>query len=101
MTDADKIQRAFIRAVKEAKKKSPYRTGNLRRVAMKSTVASGSELDIYVETNEAPYMKYTNESWSQFASPLRGKQNPNEGWWERAAQAAAWSIAHDLGGTIQ
>lgn len=101
MTDAEKLRRAFLRAVKEAKRTSPYRTGNLRRIAMKSTVASGGELDIYVDEKEAPYMKYTNEPWDRFSSPLRGKTNPNQGWWKKAADAVARSIARDLGGTLQ
>ena len=101
MTDAEKIQRAFLRAMAEARRVSPYRTGNLRLFGMSSRIANGHELDIYVNEKEAPYMKYTNESWSKFGPPLQGKKNPNEGWWEKVAKTAARSIARDLGGTLQ
>lgn len=101
MTEAERIQRAFLRAVARAKNASPYRTGNLRIFGVSSRVASGRELDIYVNEQKAPYMKYTNEPWSNFKPPLRGKQNPNEGWWGRAARAAAQCLARELGGTLQ
>jgi hypothetical protein len=101
MTEAERIQRAFLRAVAEAKRQSPYRTGNLRIFGMSSRVASARELDIYVNEQKAPYMKYTNEPWSNFKPPLRGKQNPNEGWWGRAARSAAQCLARELGGTLQ
>lgn len=100
MTDADRIQAAFLRAVVAAKKASPYRFGNLRKFGVSSRVNSNRELDIYVDVFEAPYMKYTNEPWSTFKPPLRGKKNPNEGWWGRAALAAARSLARDLGGDL-
>lgn len=101
MTHAENVQNAFLRAVAEAKRTSPYRTGNLRLFAMSSRVASGKELNIYVNTRVAPYMKYTNEPWDRFDKPLKGKKNPNENWWERAATAAARSLARDLGGTLE
>lgn len=100
MTDAERVQGAFLRAVAEVKRESPYRTGNLRIFGVSSRVANGRELDIYVNEEEAPYMKYTNEPWSKFKPPLRGKKNPNEGWWGRAARAAARSLARDLGGDL-
>ena len=101
MTYADNIQRAILRAVAEAKKKSPYDTGNLRNQGVKYVVHSQGELRIYIDENEAPYMKYTNEPWDRFAPPLRGKKNPNQGWWGKAAEAVARSLARDLGGEIQ
>lgn len=99
MTESERIRRAFLRAVAEAKKTSPYDTGNLRKQGVKQMI--GRELKIYVDTKIAPYMKYTNEPWNNFSPPLKGKQNPNEGWWGRAAEAVAYSMAHDLKGKIQ
>lgn len=99
MTESERIRRAFLRAVAEAKKTSPYKHGNLRRFGIKS--AENKDFLIYVDTKEAPYMKYTNEPWSNFSPPLRGKQNPNEGWWGRAAEAVAHSLAKDLKGKLQ
>ena len=96
--EAERIRRAFLRAVAEARKASPYDTGNLRTKGVKQVV--GKEMKIYVDTKIAPYMKYTNEPWSKFKPPLRGKQNPNEGWWGRAAEAAARSLAKDLKGKL-
>ena len=98
MTEAERIRRAFLLAVAAAKKTSPYDTGNLRLKGVKTI--SGREMKIYVDTNVAPYMKYTNEPWSKFAPPLRGKSNPNEGWWGRAADAAARSLAKELKGKL-
>ncbi len=98
MTEAERIRRAFLNAVVAARKESPYDTGNLRLKGVKTIV--GNEMKIYVDANIAPYMKYTNESWNNFAHPLRGKRNPNEGWWGRAAQAAAYSLAKDLKGKL-
>ena len=98
MTEAERIRRAFLRAVAEVRRTAPRRTGNLRRFGVKQI--EGKEMKIYVDTTEAPYMKYTNEPWSNFGPPLRGKKNPNEGWWGRAAQVAAHSMARDLKGRL-
>lgn len=98
MTEAERIRRSFLRAVAVARKTSPYDTGNLRTKGVKQII--GGEMKIYVDTNIAPYMKYTNEPWSNFAPPLRGKENPNEGWWEKAAEEVAYSMAKDLKGKL-
>ena len=101
MTDAEKLKRALLWAFASAKRKSPYKTGNLRHFGMRSSVTNAKEVDIYVDTAVAPYMKYTNEPWNSFGAPLQGKQNPNEGWWEKAAEAAARTLAQYVGGTLQ
>lgn len=98
MTETERVRRAFLNAVAAAKKESPYDTGNLRLKGVKSV--AGSEMKIYVDTTIAPYMKYTNEPWSNFGPPLRGKENPNEGWWEKAAEEVAYSMAKDLKGKL-
>lgn len=62
---------------------APFDTGNLSRDAIRWEMI-GNEFKIYVDEAIAPYMPYTNEEW---LSPIwQGKKNPNEGWFERAAQ---------------
>lgn len=48
---------------------------------------------LYVDENIAPYMKFTNEPWEH------GK-NPNEGWFDRAAQTIAEHIARSTKGDL-
>lgn len=72
---------------------APYKTGNLRFNAIKIKIVGGT-CQLYVDEKIAPYMKYTNEPWKH------GK-NPNEGWFDRAAQHIAQLIAERLKGDIQ
>ena len=78
---------------------APIRTGNLRYNAMTYEILK-TRANIYVDEKIAPYMKYTNENWNNFRPPLYGKQNPNEGWWDRAAHDAVYVLANMLGGTV-
>ena len=59
-------------------------TGNMAFNSLrKDVIYKENEIHIKIWMNEkiAPYVVYTNEPW---LSPYwRGKQNPNEGWWER------------------
>ena len=100
MTESERIRRAFLRAFAVARRHAPFDTGNLRHFGMKSSVVGPNQFNIYVDVREAPYMRYTNDPWTNFGPPLRGHINPNEGWWSRAAQAVAISMARDLGGMI-
>ena len=54
---------------------------------------------IYVDENIAPYVYYTNEPWE---SPFwKGKKNPNEGWFEKAADRVANILSQRLKGNIK
>lgn len=79
---------------------APRDTGNLADVAIKMEQIGEGLYVIKVDQNIAPYMKYTEESWANFAYPLQGKQNPNEGWFKRSAKIVALSLANLLGGEL-
>ena len=72
---------------------APYKTGNLRYNAIKIELI-GNVCRLYVDEEIAPYMKYTNEPWTN------GKKNPNEGWFDKAAEKIMRHIADKMGGEI-
>lgn len=65
---------------------APYKTGNLRYNGIRVEYIDADTCRLYVDENIAPYMMYTNEPWQH------GK-NPNEGWFDRAAEKIAERIA--------
>lgn len=73
---------------------APYKTGNLRYNAIKIKMPDANTCVLYVDEKVAPYMKYTNEPW-------KSGKNPNEGWFDKAAQRIAWHIAERTGGILQ
>lgn len=80
------------------KMESPIDTGNLRNNAVTLSNMGNGIYRIYIDETIAPYMVYTNEPWtSEFWA---GKQNPNEGWWNRAAEKAIYKLAFELGGKV-
>lgn len=105
-----KVELAIIAALNYVRENmTPHDTNNLRYNALKMrTLEDGWE--IYVDDANgdtrvkqkgiAPYMKYTNENWSQFQPPLQGKQNPNEKWWQRACEYIIKSVSNTLGGVL-
>ena len=110
MTELERIHTAALAGVIALKGAAPRDTGNLVQ-SIKTRNLPG-KIIIYVDvgngnpqkgkaTGEAPYMKYTNESWSAFKPPLRGKKNPNEGWFDNAILGVATAIASALGGTVK
>ena len=78
---------------------APRDTGNLQDSAIKVVAVSENEVRIYVDEAVAPYVPYTNEPW--LSPKWNGKKNPNEGWFDRAAEAVAQAIAAQLGGTVE
>ncbi len=72
---------------------APYKTGNLRYNAIKLEMVDANTVRLYVDEDIAPYMKYTNEPWNH-------GNNPNEGWFDRAAQRIAEHVAQVTGGTL-
>lgn len=87
------------------RKRAPKDTGNLAYNAIKVENKGNGVWEIWVdaewETGIAPYMKYTNENWAQFGKPLNGKQNPNEGWFNRVAEEIVALIAKRLKGRAE
>lgn len=75
--------------------RAPYKTGNLRYNAIKLEMIDSHTCRLYVDESIAPYMPYTNEPWVN-----RPGNNPNEGWFDKAAEEIAQHIARRLKGDI-
>lgn len=76
--------------------KSPYKTGNLRLNAIRFEMVGYNTCKIYIDDVIAPYVYYTNEKW---VSPRwNGRQNPNEGWVERAIEETLEQISREYKG---
>lgn len=90
MTDSD-FANLCERALQELRARAPKRTGNLANNGVRLVFVSKKEALLYVDEAVAPYMPYTNEPW---LSPYwNGKKNPNEGWFDRAAEGIAEMIS--------
>lgn len=100
-------------ALEMLRSRAPYKTGNLRDNAIKIEWKNENNFELYVDEQIAPYMKYTNEPW-EHKSIKRGNfvkgetiettrtwDNPNEGWFDKAAQDIVALIAKKMGGTIE
>lgn len=74
-------------------------TGNMALNATKIEFPSPDVCLIYVDESIAPYVPYTNEPWG--ASRWHGKKNPNEGWFQRAAEYVANYISKQLQGEVK
>jgi len=59
-------------------------TGNMAFNASKIEFPAPDTCIIYVDPDIAPYLPYTNEPW--VAARWHGKKNPNEGWFQKAAE---------------
>lgn len=94
-------QASIIKQCEEyIRKHAPRDTGNLAFNSVKVENKGDGIWEIYVDVKIAPYMKYTNENWSQFRPPLQGKKNPNEGWFDKTADAIAQIVANRLKGRV-
>lgn len=76
--------------------RAPYKTGNLRYNAIKSEMPDPNTIVLYVDEDIAPYMPYTNEEWIN-----RSGKNPNEGWFDDAAQETLEYLAQATKGKIK
>lgn len=76
----------------------PYDTGNMALNALQVKV-EGDTIDITVDEAIAPYVPYTNEPW--LSPKWNGKQNPNQGWWERFAAEIAKRLTAKLRGALK
>lgn len=70
-------------------------TGNLMTHGVCMEMVDANTCRLYIDENEAPYMKYTNEPWTN------GKKNPNEGWFDKAVKQIIEFIANKLGGELK
>lgn len=69
---------------------TPIDTGNLRYNAVQSRFSGQKSCEIYVNTDIAPYMPYTNEQWT--SPKWHGKTNPNQGWFKKAIETAIFGV---------
>lgn len=94
---------------------SPIDTGNLRYNAIKredSLINGEAICEIYVDEDIAPYMPYTNEKWEhkiikmgnfkkgEVVERFRDWDNPNEGWFDKAAEKIIKSLKEITGGKL-
>lgn len=93
------IDNAINKAVEKLRDLAPKDTRNLADNAIKKEKIGEGKYRIYVDEEVAPYMKYTEENWNNFDPPLQGKQNPNEGWFDRAIKYIFSLIASELSAT--
>ncbi len=77
----------------------PIRTGNLKENAVKFSYKGDGIWVIEIDQSIAPYMPYTNEPW--IAPKWHGKKNPNEHWFDVAAELIATLLAQELQGRLQ
>ena len=97
----DKIDRVVKAEVVYLRSQTPYRSGNLRTHGVTMRRVANNVWEIYIDVDQAPYMKYTNENWNQFRPPLQGKKNPNEGWWNRVCEEVMDRMARILGAQLE
>lgn len=107
------IQGIAKEALELVRAMSPIDTGNLRYNGIRIDWPNARTFRISVDEHIAPYMPYTNEAWEhklikmgnfvpgQIVERMRTWDNPNEGWWDRAARAVAELVAAKTGGTLQ
>ena len=98
MYRADELMNILLNIFRE---EAPKDTGNLAYAAIRLEERGSGIYAIVADENIAPYMKYTNENWSNFAYPLQGKKNPNEHWFDKTVQIAINMLATLLGGFIK
>lgn len=93
------LEQAIQIAVGVMRKSTPIKTGNLRYNSLKVESLGGGTWRVFIDEDIAPYMPFTNEPWT--SAKWHGAQNPNEGWWERAVEEFARSLAIALNGELE
>lgn len=74
----------------------PIRTGRL----VATITPDNNSLVITIGDENVQYAPYTNESWDNFDLPLKGHKNPNEGWINKALDAALPIVDKFLAGSV-
>lgn len=124
-----KIEQSVTKAVQNVffymRNNVPEDTGNMKYNATKLESRGKNTWRIYIDTGPkgmsaeegkrsgvAPYAPYTNEPWDikiiqqgtfrkgETRTVVRTWVNPNEGWWNRAAESGIQLIAKELGGKL-
>ena len=72
----------------------PYDTGNLKYGAIKGIWKDENTFTIYIDENVAPYVFFTNETWSM-------GRNPHEHWIDEMVDYISRYIARKLKGGIK
>lgn len=86
----ERLLRAVEKAQRLIQSLSPVRSGELKNSIDLLATANGYEIVV-----KAPHMVYTEEAW---VSPQwRGRDNPNEGWFQEAIELAFRLIQSELG----
>jgi hypothetical protein len=91
------LERIAYELQRYLRRKAPYDTGNLHN-SIEPVQVSNNEWQVTIGGEPAPYAVYTNEPW--ISPRWKGKQNPNEGWIDRALDDFVISLASRLGGHI-
>lgn len=96
MESTMRIEEAINKAFNYAREKvPPNKTGNLRYNSLLIRPIGVDIVQIYINQDIAPYAPYTIEKW---VSPKwNGKQNPNEGWWDRFCEVFMNELARIMG----
>ena len=84
--------------LKRLKEFAPKDTGNLAFNSLVKANKNGNTVEIYVNTEIAPYMPYTNEPW--ISPKWNGKNNPNEVWWNDAIVLILHEVAQVFKGEL-
>ena len=84
--------------MKRLREFAPKDTGNLAFNSLVDVNLAEDKVQIYVNLEEAPYMPYTNEPW--ISPKWKGKNNPNEYWWNDAIVLILHEVAQVFGGTL-
>lgn len=69
-------------------------TGNMANNATQLIVTDNESAKLIVDQKIAPYVPYTNEPW--ISPRWNGKKNPNEGWFDKAADMFAYDLSAAL-----
>lgn len=84
-------------ALRMARERSPYDTGNLRENIQMRHIGH-RQYEISIGGALAPYAVYTNEAWK--SPKWNGAHNPNEHWIDITVQEIVNAIAQKVGGTV-
>ena len=74
---------------------APVRSGHLMNSIQ--VIMNNNGITIVIDPSDVPYAFDTTRVWD--AKRASGRQNPNEGWWDQAAQAVANMVIGVLGPT--
>ena len=87
------------RALQKIKLAAPFKTGNLRYNAIKLESRAPGVVAILIDMDIAPYMPYTTEPW--ISDKWKGKNNPNEKWWDNVCEEVIQGFASELGAEVR